>query len=1299
MAHAFVKRLLIIACLFLAPATSAFAQEAAERSRLISFVEDTLSTPDRMIRLNGLQGALSSDVTLTSITIADRDGVWLTIVEPQLVWNRSALLRGRLEIERLAANAIEVVRKPVAGQAAPDMQANEFSIPQLPVALEIGTLEIGTISLAQPVLGFAAQLSIQGNATLNDDGFATVLDVNRLGDVPGSLALDVRYDRATEQFAIDTKLSEPANGIIANALQIPNEPAIDLIIEGEGPIDALTVDIALQANQNDIVAGVVQTSAAENGTRLSFDLGGPLAQIVPPQVAEFLGRNNTLQGRALFGDDGSLLVDQLALDGGALSVTGALARDGDGAFSTAQLAVNLAPRDGDATVVLPGEDPASIANAAINLVFDRSSNPPLQLMLNADDYQSTAARASSVRFDMTGELTDQGQGLSFDGNGQLAGFATQDAKLNAALGELFDIAVSGQWRNGQPLVIENLNLGARDFAATVAATIDGTQIEARGSANVNALSNLAALADINVRGTANLDLAGQFDVLTRAFDVAVNGAANTAFDPATPLDALLSGATLIDGSVRRSVDGTRFERLTIDAPNIIATVDGLLSPDGTDLSLLAKLSDMRLLTPNASGAATLNARLGGVGPGYTINAEIAVPDGTLANLSADDLSILFDGTINGADVDGALSADGRLGTNAFVLDGDVAAASGSVRLDDFALGLGPNTITGSVARDPDGLLAGRLAVNAPDLQPLAALALQQVTGALTGTIELAPIGASQRVTVQSNASGIDYGGVSIGGAVLDMRIDDALAAPRFAGTVTAQSITAPGVTLASAQATLDGTSQSTNFQLTVDGVASAAAAQIAPANLTASGSFNGAQGLLNLQQFAVTNSQDIAISGGGTLATRTNALNMRVSGQAQFDIAEPFLATRGTQVDGLARFEATIGGTTSAPLINGLLSVADGNVTDPLANLRLTNINLLAGLNGDQISINRMNARIGERGQLTVGGTVNIAANMPAALQVGLRGIPYSDGQTFSTLLNGDLTLNGPLAGQPVLAGRVDLARTEITVPESFSASANLLDVDHLRPDQQTSTTLQRIEQTRPADSGSSGGGIALNLVVNAPSQIFVRGRGLDAELGGALTLRGTTADVIPQGQFDLRRGRLEILGQRLDFEQGSIRLVGDLDPFLNFRVASDVGDTTVFITLTGRAADLQFSFTSAPELPQDEVVALLLFGRSVSELSPVQILRLASAISELTGEDALNLVGVSRDLLGIDDLDIVDDGQGNAAVRAGTYINERVYLGFEAGSETEASINLDITESLTARGSVSTDGESKLGVFFERDY
>ena len=74
---------------------------------------------------------------------------------------------------------------------------------------------------------------------------------------------------------------------------------------------------------------------------------------------------------------------------------------------------------------------------------------------------------------------------------------------------------------------------------------------------------------------------------------------------------------------------------------------------------------------------------------------------------------------------------------------------------------------------------------------------------------------------------------------------------------------------------------------------------------------------------------------------------------------------------------------------------------------------------------------------------------------------------------------------------------------------------------------------------------------ISAPNQIFVRGRGLDVEIGGQMTVRGTTTDIQPVGQFDLRRGRILILGQRIDFDEGSLQLVGNLDPQIHF-VARD---------------------------------------------------------------------------------------------------------------------------------------------------
>ena len=118
-------------------------------------------------------------------------------------------------------------------------------------------------------------------------------------------------------------------------------------------------------------------------------------------------------------------------------------------------------------------------------------------------------------------------------------------------------------------------------------------------------------------------------------------------------------------------------------------------------------------------------------------------------------------------------------------------------------------------------------------------------------------------------------------------------------------------------------------------------------------------------------------------------------------------------------------------------------------------------------------------------------------------------------------------------------------------------------------------------------------------------------------------------------------------------------------------------------------------------MLARLIFNRGINELSPLQIAQLAAAAADLAGGSETSLLGNLREAVGLDELDIVTDAEGNAAVRAGTYIQENVYLGVEAGARgtTRGTINLDITEDLKARGSVGSDGDSSLVVFYEKDY
>ena len=51
------------------------------------------------------------------------------------------------------------------------------------------------------------------------------------------------------------------------------------------------------------------------------------------------------------------------------------------------------------------------------------------------------------------------------------------------------------------------------------------------------------------------------------------------------------------------------------------------------------------------------------------------------------------------------------------------------------------------------------------------------------------------------------------------------------------------------------------------------------------------------------------------------------------------------------------------------------------------------------------------------------------------------------------------------------------------------------------------------------------------------------------------------------------------------------------------------------------------------------------------------------------------------------------------TGLNQLLDSGLASDGTGEVSLNLDITDDLTAKGTLESDGNSSIGIFFERDY
>jgi translocation and assembly module TamB len=300
---------------------------------------------------------------------------------------------------------------------------------------------------------------------------------------------------------------------------------------------------------------------------------------------------------------------------------------------------------------------------------------------------------------------------------------------------------------------------------------------------------------------------------------------------------------------------------------------------------------------------------------------------------------------------------------------------------------------------------------------------------------------------------------------------------------------------------------------------------------------------------------------------------------------------------------------------------------------------------------------------------------------------------------SGTLNVKGPVLTAPVLGGTLNLARASITVPDKLPASLTALNIEHRNAPPAVLAQLRNQRPQQPRDKSTS---LGLDLQLNAPSQIFVRGRGIDAELGGSMTIRGTAAAPVVSGGFTMKRGRLSILSRRLDFsDRSKISFAGDLTPTLDMIATSSTGATTVTVNVSGVATDPAITFSSSPALPQDEILAQLIFGQSMSRLSAVQIAQLADAAAQLAGGRSTSLFQGLRSHLGIDNLDITTDAKGRAQVGAGKYLNKRTYIELQQGGDntSKAIVNFDVGRGIKLRGAAGSNGAAEGGIVYEHEY
>jgi outer membrane protein assembly complex protein YaeT len=346
-----------------------------------------------------------------------------------------------------------------------------------------------------------------------------------------------------------------------------------------------------------------------------------------------------------------------------------------------------------------------------------------------------------------------------------------------------------------------------------------------------------------------------------------------------------------------------------------------------------------------------------------------------------------------------------------------------------------------------------------------------------------------------------------------------------------------------------------------------------------------AGGVARVEQFTLTGSVGTITATGTVGLAGERPINVDTTGN--LNIAALSLFTDVVRAEGETTLQIAARGSLAAPELNGFVNLADATFVVDEPTIAAENVTARLDLAGRRMSVARLTGDV-NGGTLTGSGFVELGTGgiADAALELAIDDVAFDAPLDLRSL--SDATVRLAKRGDAfVVEGQVTIDEAGLTGDINFDEG--LLAAMNAR---------RRLDLTEERNAFLER--VRFNLDVDTASPIIVNNNLARAEVTADLRLIGTPYEPALSGRLTvLEEGEITLNERRYEVERGVITFIGErrILPSFDLLLNTSARNYDITIAVTGEPGDTETTLTSDPPLPEPDIMAVLVTGRTLEEM------------------------------------------------------------------------------------------------------